>query len=303
MSTKNLKVTITIGLPASGKSTWSKDQIRKNSNTIRVNRDDFRFMLKDSQVCENKIEGFITELCDDLIMRSLSKKLNVIVDNTHLKAKYINQIIHLVSDFADVDYMLFDVPLATCLERDNNREKKVGEAVLKRMNKDFLILKDSFHFQPIIKNRVRKQLVPNFSSELPSAVCFDIDGTLALMGNRSPYDWHKVDLDSPNQIVIEQVKFHKSLGREIIVLSGRDGSCRELTIEWLKFYGVEFDQFFMRETNDMRKDSIIKKEIYNTHIKPNYNLLCVFDDRLQVVNMWYNEGVFCYNVNQGNQIF
>ena len=53
---KELEVIATIGLPASGKSTWAKDQVRKKENWVRVNRDDFRKMLKNAPVTEPKIE-------------------------------------------------------------------------------------------------------------------------------------------------------------------------------------------------------------------------------------------------------
>lgn len=56
---------------------------------------------------------------------------------------------------------------------------------------------------------------------------------------------------------------------------------------------------YMRKTGDSRKDSIIKLEIFNKHIKPNYKILGVFDDRMQVCRMWYEQGIFCFNVNQG----
>jgi hypothetical protein len=62
-----------------------KDFVSNNSDWIRVNRDDFRDMLKTSQTCENKIEDMITGLVNDVISSSLSRKLNVIVDNTNQK--------------------------------------------------------------------------------------------------------------------------------------------------------------------------------------------------------------------------
>jgi hypothetical protein len=84
-------------------------------------------------------------------------------------------------------------------------------------------------------------------------------------------------------------------------MSGRDESCREQTEEWLQdLYGVRFDFLFMRPENDYRKDSIVKKEIYDNQIKGKFNIMAAYDDRLQVLDMWYKEGIFTFNVNQGN---
>lgn len=303
MKKENLKILILIGIPASGKSTWAKDFVRNNANWTRVNRDDFRKMLKDAQMCEPKIEDLITTLVNTTISKSLMKKLNVIVDNTNLKEKYINEIIKEFKHSADIDYRVFDISFDKAVERDNGRESKVGEAVIKRMYKDYKNLIDSFGFQPVKKSENRPHLVPNFDSKLPHAVIFDIDGTLALMKNRGPFDWGKVDRDDLNQIVKEHVDFHKSLGRKILVVSGRDGSCRKMTEDWMNFYGIQYDEFFMRPQDDYRKDTVIKKEIYENEIKDKYNVLCVYDDRLQVLDMWNEQGVFAFNVNQGGLEF
>ena len=42
----------------------------------------------------------------------------------------------------------------------------------------------------------------------------------------------------------------------------------------------------MRKTGDNRKDSIIKREIFENDIRPYYNIDYVLDDRNQVVEMW-----------------
>ena len=65
MKKNNLEILILIGIPASGKSTWSKEYVRKNPNWVRVSRDDFRDMLKSAQVCEPKIEELINTLMNE----------------------------------------------------------------------------------------------------------------------------------------------------------------------------------------------------------------------------------------------
>lgn len=297
MKKKNLKITILIGIPASGKSTYAKDYIRNNADTVRVNRDDFRLMLKSAQMTEPKIEDMITTLVDATITQSLLRKCNVLVDATNLKVGYIKSFVEKFKYSADIDYRVFDISIEKALERDAKREATVGEAVIKKMYKDFKILMDSFDFQPVTKTD-RKHLTPNFESKLEDAVIFDIDGTLALMGKRGPFDWDDVYKDSINEIVSEQLAFHKSKGRKVLVVTGRDSVCRKVKEDWLDLHELDYDEMFMRPKDDYRKDTAIKKEIYVNEIKDKYNVLAVYEDRISVSKQWNDMGLFVFNVNQ-----
>lgn len=299
---KNFKILIMCGLPASGKSTWAKNFIGKNDKYVIVSRDSFRLMLKNQDFCEPNIEALITKLVNTSIEHALAAKQNVIYDATNLKLRSINEIINEFGDVADIEYMFFDVPLKTCLERDALRPKPVGVEVIKRMNKDFLTLRDSFGFQPHIKTK-QVHLVPNFKSELPDSVIIDLDGTLALMNKRSPYDWERVDEDDVNEIIFEQLKFHKSLGRKIIIMSGRDGLALAKTKEWLEFYNIPYDYLFLKGIDDNRKDSAVKSEMYENFIKDKFNIICAYDDRIQICKLWFNKGIYCFCVNQNLRIF
>ena len=62
--------------------------------------------------------------------------------------------------------------------------------------------------------------------------------------------------------------------------------CKKETEKRLRNNGVLFDELYMRKTDDVRRDSIIKEELYNEHIKDKYNVNMVFDDRPQVIRMW-----------------
>lgn len=302
---RNLKVILLIGIPASGKSTWAKNFIAKNKSWVRVSRDDFRFMLKNMPITENKVEELITDLQDNVILKSLAKKLNVVVDATHVKVKYLNHFIELVKYHADVEFMVFDTSLQKCLERDSARERTVGKHIIEKMHKSYKILVGSFNFtyrtklKKVEKSKILKQAQINLN-DLPEAAIFDIDGTLALMGNRSPYDWHKVDNDYINPMVVDHLLMQKEAGARIILLSGRDSAAREKTIEWLDFYEIPYDDLFMRAKDDFRKDSIVKKELFNNNIKDKYFVKLVYDDRDQVVTMWRNElGLTVFQVNEG----
>ncbi len=135
---------------------------------------------------------------------------------------------------------------------------------------------------------------------------FDIDGTLASHeGIRGPFDEHKVHLDEPIIPVFEVLKALRDRFK-IVFVSGRTDKCFSETHQWLDKHlrepgevGPIAIDLLMRKYGDSRKDSIIKKEIYDNFIIPNYNILGVFDDRMQVCRMLYDNGIFCFNCNQG----
>lgn len=131
----------------------------------------------------------------------------------------------------------------------------------------------------------------------------DIDGTLALRGERDPYDYSRVGEDLPINPVVFVVQ-HLSLFSTIVIVSGRSEECRWQTEMWLHSYKIIFDDFFMREKKDNRSDHIVKKEIYEIKIRPVYkNILGVFDDRLSVIRMWEELGLFVFNCNAGKGEF
>lgn len=127
-------------------------------------------------------------------------------------------------------------------------------------------------------------------------VIVDIDGTVALKGNRSPYDYENVDKDKPNLPIVELVQY---LAEEytIVFMSGRDDSCREKTKQWLEKWGLS-GNLYMRKTGDYRNDAIIKAELFE-NIK-NRQVAFVLDDRDRVVKMWREKGLTCLQVAEGN---
>lgn len=57
----------------------------------------------------------------------------------------------------------------------------------------------------------------------------------------------------------------------------------------------------MRQTGDLKKDGIIKQEIYEQYIKDKYNVKFILDDRNQVVEMFRSLGLTVFQV--GEEIF
>lgn len=138
-------------------------------------------------------------------------------------------------------------------------------------------------------------------TRLPVAWIVDIDGTLAIHGSRSPYDWRRADTDEPNLPVVMAVQAlaaHPEVSA-IIAISGREEKAREVSHRWLTEAGVPYDELLMRADGDYRPDDIVKEELFRQQVQTRYSVAAVIDDRERVVQMWRRIGLVCFQVADG----
>jgi predicted kinase len=290
------KVLILKGLPASGKSTFAKNLLDENKGMWkRLNKDDLRAMLDNGHHSTSN-EKFVEKLRDMMLIEALKEGKHVIIDDTNLSDRPVDRITQVVHKYAKdagdqvkIEIKTMETSLEESLERDAKREKKVGREVIMKMNKQhFLNDERGPHYQPQ-------------NEALPPAIICDLDGTLAIIHNRSPFEGLKVENDLLNKPIAEIIKQYFDLGVKIIFLSGREELARTPTINWLNTHEIPFHALYMRASGDMRKDAIIKKELFETHIKDKYFVKFVLDDRNQVVDLWRLElGLPCLQVNYGD---
>lgn len=136
----------------------------------------------------------------------------------------------------------------------------------------------------------------------PRVVLFDVDGTLMKnTGGRKFWEWDRVGEDTPNAAVVELAHSIIKAGElEIVVMSGRDEVCYEATCRSLGEQQVWFRELIMRPHKDNRPDDIVKFELYQERVLPNYDVAFVVDDRQKVVDMWRRLGLTCLQVAPGN---
>lgn len=279
-----MKVLMLKGLPASGKSTYAKELVAKDHNWVRVNKDDLRAMMNGG-VFSGKLEKQIVRIERKLAEDALKIGKSVVIDDTNFNPdheEYFRRLAKMYMEEFEVKF--FDTPLEVCIERDNKRANGVGETVIRKMYNQYL------KPQPAVYEH-------NLS--LPTAIICDIDGTLAHMKDRSPYDWNKVGEDKVDPIIknlLDAVKGYYI----IILISGRDEACREETKKWLEKHDIPHARLVMRPEGDIKKDSIVKRELFEKCIRPYYDIEFVLDDRNQVVDMWRSLGIKCLQVQEGD---
>lgn len=115
----------------------------------------------------------------------------------------------------------------------------VGEDVIRGMHARYLASGRLPDLAPTVTASTPTTVyVPN--ETLRPAWIVDVDGTLARMGDRGPFDWHRVSEDTPNPAVVALVRA-LSPDVDIVVMSGRDGICEAATAAWLARHGIPCD--------------------------------------------------------------
>jgi predicted kinase/uncharacterized HAD superfamily protein len=277
------------GLPGSGKSTWAKEYVlNPDNNAKRLNKDLLREMFDLSRWSKGN-EKFVVDVERELAEKVLRSGHSLVVDNTGFAKEHEMFYTGLAAVLgADFEMKFFNTPLDECIQRDFNRPNPVGKEVIIRMYNQYL------------KQEKQRPTYTPPPDGIP-AIIVDIDGTLAHMTGRSPYDNSRVHEDVVDEVVRDVVirYFHDNF--QVIIMSGRKDSCREETEAWLEDKKVPYHQLLMRKHEDDRKDSIVKREIFENEIQDKYNVHFVLDDRDQVVDMWRNElGLKVLQVSEGD---
>lgn len=269
------------GLPASGKSTWAAAWVaEKPGLRVRVNKDTLREMLHDGAWSKAR-EKQVVVARDVLVNGFLSAGISVVVDDTNFAPVHeqtLREIAKTNNATFTVNSTFTSVPIEECIKRDLKRTRSVGESVIRDMHKKYLAPKPA---DP-----------PALIDGAPWVWLVDLDGTLAHMNGRKPFEWSRVGEDVPDPVVVKLVQDIINSGDQIVFMSGRDAVCKQETREWLAVHVGEESRayaLYMRPEGDTRKDSIVKRELFDAQIAGRYNVRAVLDDRNQVVRMWRDE--------------
>lgn len=275
------KIIFLKGLPASGKTTWSKNKLEEG-NYLWVNKDTIREMLGPFS---KKREKDTIRIRNELIRLGLKMGKNIIVDDTNLNPVHERSVKQIAKE-NNADFEINDSFMAVspeeCIKRDLERQKSVGASVIWEMFEKWMC-----------PDKIQKL---DDEWDKRRCVIFDIDGTLAHnKEGRNIYDYSRVQEDTPDPLLsLIADSLNENVGKDyldIVIVTGRNEDSRQATEDWLDNNMIPFKTLYMRPDGDKRPDEVLKKEIYENLIQPNWCVLGVFEDRPKVARMWRKEGL------------
>ena len=286
------KIIVLVGPPASGKTTYARELAKAGTPYVIVNRDSIRESRGEYWVPDQ--EDYISDMEEYAVRSAIKRGLIPIIDATNLNPKTIEKWENLAKELnCEIEYKKFYIPFKEALERDSKRERSVGKKVLIKFY-------TKYFYDEYVKEVGYDDRIINKGNHKTPCVIIDLDGTVALHRNRLPYDWNKLDSDEFDPRMLQIIyKLHLAAVK-IIFLTGRPNSVRDETEKWIKKYIWSDFNLIMRPTDDNRSGDIVKKELWEKYIEPNYNTLCVFEDSNKCVNMWRDLGLLTCQIANGD---
>ena len=318
MSKASTMIVVPRGLPASGKSTWVKFELGllMGADPLILSYDIYRKQepFANMENWKEREKLVKAKLQEDLMAAISREEPLVALDNTNLSDRSLEKIRLAVSEYQKevsksgkptpivefyVEDKFLDVPVLECIRRDTYREeeKRVGPEVIFRLDKAARGLRQRRSLN------VRKAHCEShaYATDKPRCIIVDLDGTLALLGDRSPFDGSKVGGDSPNTAVIGIVRdwilcrrrnsptgtttphvffFTGRENQDVTLPDGSQSNVKLLTEQWIRTHVIddELDEemvmvgmehsLHIRAKEDHRPDDVVKLEMFNSVMFP-----------------------------------
>ena len=300
------KLILVQGISGSGKTTWAKQWVEEDPiHRVRLNYDDIRCMLGKYWVPER--EPLMKKIFDTALDDAMFAGYNIVVDNmSNLNPIHVKEYQSLVYNHNleykdnqyEIEFKLINTPVEVCIERDSKREIPIGEKVIRqqwRKYRDYII-------QQSVKEMLDNQV--SLNDKLEDCIIVDMDATLCFNTTARPFFGpgaaEQMVNDTPNIPIVSLVRNYCDITDcALIIITGRDESCRESTIKWLDDHWLHPTALLMRPDNDYRTGEEMKKYLYETYIKDKYNVVFVLEDSSKVVKMYRGLGLTVLQPNEG----
>lgn len=295
------KLTLMVGPPGSGKSTFAKDPYNFLGDVFYVNQD--------SQGKQGHQE---------LFREALHLNMNIVVDRMGFnKQQRANYLLEAKAKGYETEIIVLHQPYAVCLDRVlkriGNHETIVDEKGARSALQTFFT---KYERPEAGEADTIKFLYPDGPKE--RVIICDLDGTLCNVEHRRHHvrltdeeiaagkkkNWTKFFAGIPQDTVNEWCKdiivSFAEFGVSTVFCSGRGDNERKATQEWLDYNGFGHQELYMRNRHDSRRDDVVKEIILDFELLTRYVPYFMIDDRQQVVDMWRKRGFTCLQCDVGD---
>ncbi|KAJ3160690.1 hypothetical protein HDU86_000449 [Geranomyces michiganensis] len=285
---------ILYGLPGMHTRSFSEDYIANHWNSVVIDRDSlYQSIFASASPTKNNIQRFAerekitTALEVTLIRNALLRGNTVLVSSPKLSLDHIDRLLAVcpldcivgVRVFNDTDVSEY----IKCLVHDHVNEKG--------MKREYKIVADNAsQLETSVETVLAKRNGWKQDANMEPAYVFDIDGTLAIRGDRSAYDRSaydesKVLLDLPNADVVTLARSLNGSGQVLHICTGRSEGCRADTEKWLLEHGIQYRSLHMRPKGDSRPDYVVKEAMWKRiNVEMGNYIIVMYDDRSRVVH-------------------
>lgn len=334
MSDKPLTLLMIMGLPSSGKTTYSRSIASSVPNHVRVSKKDIRNELKWD---DKNPDAFIklNAIRDMQITEALTAGKCVISDDCNFDPADEVRLREIAKECkAEFKKQFLNTPLQECMRRNSFRllvdriepieirqmaEKyrlypKVEPVDVKSDPDDIveivapaIIAPVSYDFPipltPLAIDKVGKgykKVEPNDS--LMSAVIVNLDCLSIWNKDKREFcEYDKAHSDNVNQTVKKIIMtLHKYLNYQIIYMSGRTDVYMSPSIRFLTGNMCPQGPLYMRKRNDGRQEWIVFGDMFEQHIRDHYDVKLVLDNDKDTVDFWRSIGLTVFQTDEGN---
>lgn len=147
-----MNIIMLIGLPGSGKSTWAKEYANHQGARYHILSSD---AIRKELYGKEEIQGIPKEVFGLLYKKAeefCEKGENIIIDATNLSSNKRKAFIKRFKHFNPfLQAVVFHTPVETCIERDKERSRHVGEGIIIKMSKSWCPVKSCEGWNSVIE--------------------------------------------------------------------------------------------------------------------------------------------------------
>lgn len=297
------KIILTRGIPGSGKTFWAKSwSMEDPEHRIRLNWDDMRNMMGLYWVPSR--EPINKAMLQAGLLIAMTNGYDIVIDNMNLNPKAWEEyegIIkrhnalsgsnnHYELEFKD----FFDVSIEECIKRDSLRSNPIGEKTIREIWRKYKHLIQTTKIEKLVKNLQPRDVTKE------NCIVVDMDSTLCFNTSKRPWygkgSTEAMINDEENRGVCEVIRT-LSDSYPLILVTGRNKTQRDVTIEWLSKHNINVQECYFRNTDDFRSAKVYKQEQIEKIMK-NYNIIAIFEDETSIVSMYRNLGLTVLQPNE-----